>query len=103
MSTGEVDDGLVGLVAAALSVSDNYCNIHSSCLCIRVKLMDIDHDCVVVVVVIVYHSCNHYNWSFGRKIASSSLSVDGGIGSVYSLNIAPCGPWQGSLCLLFRP
>jgi hypothetical protein len=52
MSTGEVGDGLVGLVAAALSVSDNYCNIHSSCLCIRVKLMDTDHDCVVVVVIV---------------------------------------------------
>lgn len=101
MSTGVVDDGLICLVAAALSVSDNYCNIHSSCLCIRVKLMDIDHDCVVVVVVC--HSCNHYNWSFRRKIASSSLSADGGIGSVYSLNIAPCGPWQGSLFLVFRP
>lgn len=45
MSIGEVDDGLVGLVAAALSVSDYYCNIYSSCLCIRVKMMDIDHDC----------------------------------------------------------
>lgn len=58
---------------------------------------------MTVVVVVVHHSCNHYNWSFGRKIASSSLSVDGGIGSVYSLNIAPCGPWQGSLFLVSRP
>lgn len=48
MSTGEVEKSWL---AAALSVSDNYCNIHSSCLYIRVKLTNIDHDSVVLLYI----------------------------------------------------